>query len=259
VLPALPISTLLSVSTLSRGCYAATAALACCSLLQAMLTDPGGVPPRWDAEVRSAPHPAYSACPNTGVYKPPRSHFDVVTGRVVLNFDHFCPWVVNSIGYRNRKFFLLFLAYTCSLSVVVLGVLGPGAATALGQEGRVSFDLVSMVSLWCLASHAFVLLPLLLFTGAHWYMAAKNQTSIEDYHASMPYDLGPRRNLDTVLGAWLLLWLVPYGRPCGDGIRWEGRDGTVYGKARPVGANAVMPRWHEDHEALLPSALHDRL
>jgi len=32
------------------------------------------------------------------MFKPPRSHFDSVTQRLVLNMDHFCPWVVNCVG-----------------------------------------------------------------------------------------------------------------------------------------------------------------
>eukprot|EP00966_Prymnesium_polylepis_P064774 1502520-Prymnesium_polylepis.1 len=32
-------------------------------------------------------------CRRSGLYKPPRSHFDSVTQRLTLNMDHFCPWV----------------------------------------------------------------------------------------------------------------------------------------------------------------------
>ncbi|KAL7568476.1 hypothetical protein ACA910_012186 [Epithemia clementina (nom. ined.)] len=56
-------------------------------------------------------------------YKPPRAHHDSVTGRCVVKFDHFCPWVGNAIGAMNHKFFCLFLFYTaitCLLSLVML-------------------------------------------------------------------------------------------------------------------------------------------
>lgn len=35
-----------------------------------------------------------------------------MSGQCVLKMDHFCPWVGNTIGFRNYKFFLLFLFYT---------------------------------------------------------------------------------------------------------------------------------------------------
>jgi len=58
-------------------------------------------------------------------YKPPRAHHDSVTGRCVVKFDHFCPWVGNAVGAMNHKFFCLFLLYTavtCTLSLLLLGV-----------------------------------------------------------------------------------------------------------------------------------------
>jgi len=37
--------------------------------------------------------------------KPPRAHFDHVTRNLVLNMDHYCPWMFNSIGYFNYRYF----------------------------------------------------------------------------------------------------------------------------------------------------------
>jgi palmitoyltransferase len=31
--------------------------------------------------------------------------------------DHYCPWTNNTIGLKNQKHFLLFLAYTFSASM----------------------------------------------------------------------------------------------------------------------------------------------
>ena len=45
----------------------------------------------------------WKVCQKTGRVKPRRSHYDNVSCRLVLNMDHFCPWVGNTIGFHNRK------------------------------------------------------------------------------------------------------------------------------------------------------------
>lgn len=53
-------------------------------------------------------------------FKPARAHHDSVTGRCIVKFDHFCPWVGNAVGALNHKFFFLFVFYTFLTSIVSL-------------------------------------------------------------------------------------------------------------------------------------------
>lgn len=53
----------------------------------------------------------WSYCARSRLAKPPRSHFDQVTKSLVLNMDHFCPWMFNVVGYFNYRYFCNFLLY----------------------------------------------------------------------------------------------------------------------------------------------------
>ena len=59
----------------------------------------------------------WSYCRYSKQPKPPRSHYDHVTKSLVLNMDHYCPWMFNCVGYFNYRYFCNFLWFT------VLGLL----------------------------------------------------------------------------------------------------------------------------------------
>jgi len=126
--------------------YVPAALLAMASLFKAWTTDPGAVPlgarpltivrrassssvgsngnSESDASPSLTSRRAMRRCHKcNNNYKPPRAHHDSVTGRCIVKFDHFCPWVGNAVGALNHKFFCLFLFYTaitCLFSILLL-------------------------------------------------------------------------------------------------------------------------------------------
>lgn len=48
---------------------------------------------------------------------PPRARFVKKRGEVILGFDHDCFWMGVPIGFRNRKFFVLFVCWSAALSL----------------------------------------------------------------------------------------------------------------------------------------------
>lgn len=80
------------------------------ALFQTMLRDPGVVP----LNVKPVDdHIASNGwCEHCASFKPKRAHHDSVTGRCVVNLDHYCPWTNNAVGVFNHKCFILFIVYS---------------------------------------------------------------------------------------------------------------------------------------------------
>ncbi|XP_076262557.1 palmitoyltransferase ZDHHC16A [Rhynchophorus ferrugineus] len=54
---------------------------------------------------------AVSICKKCIAPKPPRTHHCSVCNRCILKMDHHCPWLNNCVGYRNHRYFFLYMAY----------------------------------------------------------------------------------------------------------------------------------------------------
>ena len=191
---------------------------------------------------------------------PPRSYFVKRLGTAILGFDHHCWWLGTPIGWRNRKFFLLFVLWSsllclfaAALSAVDLYAMGILIPDSKGGRGMQLFAAASPMALMLFSvvlselsraqmMRALCLLLLLaldtvagLLLGVfgiwHVKLILRNQTSVcVGTCAEAVYDVGAAANWRQVMGTRRELWALPVWRddgPVGDGTSWPRTDGRA--------------------------------
>eukprot|EP00295_Goniomonas_pacifica_P018965 CAMPEP_0175852522 /NCGR_PEP_ID=MMETSP0107_2-20121207/26251_1 /TAXON_ID=195067 ORGANISM="Goniomonas pacifica, Strain CCMP1869" /NCGR_SAMPLE_ID=MMETSP0107_2 /ASSEMBLY_ACC=CAM_ASM_000203 /LENGTH=311 /DNA_ID=CAMNT_0017168049 /DNA_START=11 /DNA_END=947 /DNA_ORIENTATION=- len=201
-------------------------------------TDPGAVPedfvPQRDDEELGAARRTRRFCERCHCFKPERCHHCSICDRCILKMDHHCPWVNNCIGWRNHKYFLLFLFYTAtaaSLSAIAdlhWAFVREPEASDLPISYAALFE-ISHTVLMCL-----ITLFLSFFTWHHVRMALVNVTTLESFtmresvrviltNDPTPSDLfmSPRENWESIFGTNVWTWFNPFS--CG-----STGDGTTF-------------------------------
>ena len=227
------------------------------SFLLASMTDPGGVPKRWPWDPK-APDPTPDLdtsmeeksnllssrmrglerkrdgrtrfCKKCNMYKPDRAHHCKKLGKCVLEMDHFCPWIRNTVGFRNRKYFFLSVSYGWVTLVSYCIVLGPYLPPASKLLNPLDFFIIFCWVLACIQAlllfafwifhiyltvHAFTTIE---FREKHLAKDTKVRRSgdkIKDLYRRSVYDLGVYNGFKHLLGPYIFLWFVPtrYGMP----------------------------------------------
>eukprot|EP00656_Telonema_subtile_P037222 TRINITY_DN4138_c0_g1_i4.p1 TRINITY_DN4138_c0_g1~~TRINITY_DN4138_c0_g1_i4.p1 ORF type:complete len:344 (+),score=56.48 TRINITY_DN4138_c0_g1_i4:340-1371(+) len=194
------------------------------SWVQCVLVNPGTMDRSWELYLSSVLK-APQTCMKSGLLKPPRSHFCAVSERLVLNMDHFCPWISNTVGFHNRKFFLLFLFYTTLTCGFTAAAFAVRIAFCYSDDNSDQECMKAWLIVVCVKD---LVLAVLLgnFGMFHWQMACKNETSVElGLNAKLEYDVGKEENLRQVFGEQRQYWAIPlyFNGPSFDGIEWPTR------------------------------------
>jgi palmitoyltransferase len=159
-------------------------------------------------------------------YKPDRVHHCRKMGYCVLRMDHYCPWLNNTIGFNNMKYFFLSLFYgmaTLLTFCVCIFWQFREASAAMNNPGR---DFAVLFA-WFIAALLYVVVTWFFFF--HCRLASNNYTTIEHcekkraheqirmgmmgrtktVYQSSPFDHGLHNNIREVLGPIMPLWFLP--------------------------------------------------
>mmetsp|Transcript_31944 Transcript_31944/g.69755 ORF Transcript_31944/g.69755 Transcript_31944/m.69755 type:complete len:635 (-) Transcript_31944:26-1930(-) len=184
--------------------------------------------------------------------RPPRSKYCRVSKRCVSRFDHYCPWIGNTVGEKNHAYFVIFLMLETAAMTVALLV----AAFRLSHTGepvkvlmREQLGAVSFVIL-----DGFVLLSVSMLTCSQLGQVFANLTTNEMINQHR------YRYLHSADGSFR----NPYDKGCWPntvefflGVEMKGGSPTEAPLLQKVDSRGESQ--HSMHHALASGMVHDRM
>jgi palmitoyltransferase len=172
---------------------------------------------QWQSSCPDIPFRVCARCDDAP--KPLRAHHCSLCGTCILKMDHHCPWVMNCVGFKNYKFFVLFLFYA-TLSCYLYQFAGIPVLISMFSNLR-SANLEFLPLMTSLTTSTFALC-LTLFSLFHLGLVFSGRTTIEvsanmrsrrrgeKIKESNPYDAGSKRaNWCAVMGYNSWEWFLP--------------------------------------------------
>jgi len=181
-------------------------------------------------------------------WKPPRSHHCREFNRCVLKLDHYCPWVYNAVGYRNHKFFILFLLYSslCLTYFLICCIVRVIYEITNRQRGRSIFTIPELIlfimQLILTLPVTIGIISLLVYQLGCLF---SNCTNIETFalkrykrgakifgknNFKWFYDFGMIENIRAVMGQSFPEWFwpeIPHHVKNGNGTEWTIRSDII--------------------------------
>lgn len=198
-------------------------------------------PPGYYEELQSRTNVAQRVCLKCEgqPFKPYRSHHCSVCRKCILKMDHHCPWVSNCVGFRNYKFFVLFLFYavlSCSVYLIfgfklLIVMFDPENRQAQEEDTGFASILASIMT----AAFAVTLFCFVIF---HFHLVLSGQTTIEMGLARngliRTQNTKKRQNWELVFGTNPWLWFLPVHSTSHSGYEFE--PGSEDEDSSPMGS-----------------------
>ena len=136
-------------------------------------------------------------CFTCKIYRPPRSSHCSTCDNCVQKFDHHCPWVNNCIGFRNYRFFFMFLWF---LTLHMSAVFSLSLVYLLQNLNHVS-ELRPIISIFIMIVNCALFIPVCGLTSFHVILICRGRTTNEQVTDKFKDSPNPYSK-----GCWLNCW-----------------------------------------------------